>query len=134
MSRKHGNMTKTEEQTMPRMKPKLDATLQSTPPAEQIVNGPTTEVLTLVEAAAYLRVREEELLPLVKEQGLPGRQLGRDWRFLKSAIQKWLGTPSSTKEQKEGIWAATGSWKDDPYLDEMLEEIYRRRGRPMIEE
>jgi hypothetical protein len=35
---------------------------------------------------------------------------------------------------KEILLQQAGSWKDDPYLDEMLEEIYRRRGRPMTEE
>jgi hypothetical protein len=29
---------------------------------------------------------------------------------------------------------AAGSWKDDPYLDDMLKEIYQRRGRPMTED
>jgi len=34
----------------------------------------------------------------------------------------------------EGLWAAAGSWKDDPYRDDLLKEIYRQRGRPMTEE
>ena len=38
------------------------------------------------------------------------------------------------KNKSKGIWAAAGSWKNDPYLDELLKEIYRSRGRPMIEE
>jgi len=91
------------------------------------------EVLTLHEAAAYLRLPEAGVLRLVKEQDLPARQLGEEWRFLKSAIQLWLSTPLP-KTNKEGIWAAAGSWKDDPYLDEMLQEIERMRGRPTAEE
>jgi len=27
-----------------------------------------------------------------------------------------------------------GALKDDPYLEEMLEQIYRERGRPMTED
>jgi hypothetical protein len=27
-----------------------------------------------------------------------------------------------------------GSWKDDPYVEEELKEIYKRRGRPMTED
>ncbi|HEY7427492.1 MAG TPA: helix-turn-helix domain-containing protein [Gemmataceae bacterium] len=112
---------------MPRTKKK---TAPSTPP---MGNGPGGEVLTLPEAAAYLRLSEADVRRLVAEQDLPARHLGEEWRFLKSAIQVWLSTPC-TKENKEGIWAAAGSWKDDPYLEEMLKEIYRKRGRPMTEE
>jgi hypothetical protein len=35
---------------------------------------------------------------------------------------------------KKDIWAMAETWKDDPYLDEMLKEIYCNRGRPMTEE
>jgi excisionase family DNA binding protein len=92
------------------------------------------EVLTLAEAAAYLRLPEAEVLQQVREQGLPARQFGREWRFLKAAIQDWLRTGPPPKPSKEAQLAAIGSWKDDPYLGEMLEEIYRKRGRPMTEE
>jgi len=100
---------------------------------EVAVNGPADTVLTLPEAAAYLRFSEADVLRLVDDQGLPARRLANEWRFLKSAIQKWLSTPFA-KKSPEGIWAAAGSWKDDPYLDEMLQEIHRRRGRPETEE
>jgi excisionase family DNA binding protein len=96
--------------------------------------GPAgAEVLTLAEAAAYLRVPEAEVVRLVRQQDLPGRLIGPEWRFLKSALQDWLRTPPP-KPSKEAVLACIGSWKDDPYLEEMLKEIYRQRGRPMIEE
>lgn len=93
-------------------------------------NGSTREVMTLAEAAAFLRLSEGDVLRMVDEQYLPARQSGTEWRFLKSAIERWLSEPVRSK----GIWGAAGSWKDDPYLDQMLEEIYRRRGRPVTEE
>lgn len=49
-------------------------------------NGPVSEVLTLAEAAAYLRVSEADVVNLVHAHNLPGRFTGSDWRFLKSAI------------------------------------------------
>ena len=101
--------------------------------AQAGANGITTDVFTLVEAAAYLRVPEEKVLRMVREQELPARQVGAEWRFLKSAVQEWLGQ-RLLKNKSKGIWAAAGSWKNDPYLDELLKEIYRSRGRPMIEE
>jgi excisionase family DNA binding protein len=88
------------------------------------------EVLTVAEAAAYLRVPETEVERLVGLGGLRGRRIGTEWRFSRAAIQDWLRRPS----MKEILLQQAGSWKDDPYLDDMLKEIYRRRGRAMIEE
>src|SRR5262245_31901562 len=85
------------------------------------------DVLTLAEAAAYLRVSEEEILRLTREQGLPGRQFGSEWRFLKSALQDWLRTPAP-RGSKKAIMSVAGAWKDDPFLEEMVKEIYERRG------
>ena len=90
------------------------------------------EVLTLSEAAAYLRISEAEVVRLTASQGLPGRLIGTEWRFSKSALQDWLRTPPP-KPSKEAMLACIGAWQDDPYLGEMLEEIYKRRGRPMTE-
>ena len=99
-------------------------------------NGPATgEVLTLAEAAAYLRLAESAVLSAIQAQGLPGRLVGGEWRLSKVAIQQWLGTGlPSAETRKAAQLAVVGAWKDDPYLDEMLEEIYRKRGRPMVEE
>src|SRR5437867_3705060 len=41
-----------------------------------------TEVLTLAEAAAYLRVSEADVVRLAQQQDLPGRLIGTEWRFL----------------------------------------------------
>ena len=92
-----------------------------------------TDVMTLAEASAYLRVAEDDVLNLVHTQGLAGRRIGTQWRFLKTQVQSWLSTPQP-KSGNEALLAMAGSWKDDPYLDEMLKEIYRQRGRPMTEE
>jgi excisionase family DNA binding protein len=85
-------------------------------------------VLTLAEAAAYLRVLEQEVLNFIHNQGLPARQVGADWRLLKDAIHDWLrGAP----RPKKGIWASLGTFKDDPHLEEIVKEAHRRRGRPI---
>src|SRR5437870_9939911 len=75
-----------------------------------------SEVLTLSEAASYLRVSEADVIRMVEIQGLPGRQVDESWRFFKPAVQIWLG--SSTR--KKGLLSHAGAAKDDPYLDEML--------------
>jgi excisionase family DNA binding protein len=100
------------------------------------VNGvaiPETDVLTLSEVATYLRVSEIEVKQLITDQSLPGRFLGTEWRFLKSAIQDWLKTPP-VRGSREAVLSTLGSWKDDPYREELLKGIYKRRGRPMTED
>jgi excisionase family DNA binding protein len=98
-----------------------------------VVNGIPAEVLTLSEAAVYLRLPEEAVLRLVDQQALPGRRLANEWRFLKSAIQQWLST-TPPRFSKEAQNAVIGSWKDDPCIEEELKETFRRRGRTMTED
>lgn len=51
------------------------------------------DVLTLEDAAAYLKVEYGQIRRLLKEQGLPGRKIGDEWRFLRGAIADWLRAP-----------------------------------------
>ncbi len=86
------------------------------------------DILTLSEASAYLRLPEEELKRLAREGGLPGREIGKEWRFFKAALQSWLSTPRRTPGT-QAILAMAGKFKDDPFLDEIIREVYRQRGR-----
>src|SRR5436190_2216132 len=118
---------------MPRTKPAKTEPLPEAPPRAKNVNGLPDDVLTLAEAAAYLKFSEAEVLRLVDEQGLPARRLANQWRFLKTAIQDWLRTPPP-KYSKEAQLAVVGSWKDDPYVEEELKEVMKARGRPTEDE
>ncbi|MDR6219695.1 helix-turn-helix domain-containing protein [Deinococcus soli (ex Cha et al. 2016)] len=51
---------------------------------------PTDEVLTLEELAAYLKVSETTAYALVRGGEIPGRKVGREWRFLKARVTHWL--------------------------------------------
>jgi len=98
-------------------------------PPPTLPDGPASEVFTLAEAASYLRVSEADLINLVRLQNLPGRIIGSEWRFLKSAIQQWLGTGSPTMQaRKEAQLALAGKYKDDPDLMRICEEAYQARG------
>jgi excisionase family DNA binding protein len=116
--------------TKPPKKPKagVNATAPQ-PPTNAPVAG---EVLTLAEAAAYLRLPEEEVVRLVYADGLPGRATGQEWRFLKTALQDWLRTPPA-RGSKEALMSVIGSEKDDPFREDYRKEISRIRGRPMFE-
>jgi hypothetical protein len=108
---------------MPRTKKKPELR----PATPEAMNGPAGDVFTLAEAAAYLRVSEADVIGLVHSQSLPGRFI--------AAIQQWLATGEPTPEtRKAAQLAIAGIWKDDPHLEDMVEEIYRRRGRPITED
>jgi excisionase family DNA binding protein len=120
---------------MPRMKKSKPTSIPPPDPQSVALNGSTDEVLTLPEAAAYLRLPEGDVIGLVRSQGLPGRFTGGEWRFLKAAIQQWLSASLPTSQtRKEAQLALAGKYKDDPDLIRICEEAYRQRGRPMIEE
>ena len=51
------------------------------------------DVLTLEDAAAYLKVEYGQIRRMLREQGLPGRKIGEEWRFLRGALADWLRAP-----------------------------------------
>jgi excisionase family DNA binding protein len=106
---------------------------RNTPNAPKKDAAPRTDpdVLTPAEAAAYLRVPEADVAGLVRDQGLPGRLIGREWRFLKAAVQDWLRT--SRRSTKEALLSVAGAFKDDPFLEGIVREAYQQRGRPITE-
>lgn len=112
---------------MPATKNKVKPT--KSPASLSVSENGTTEVLTLAEAAAYLRLREEDVVRLVSEQGLPGRRIGEEWRFLKTALQGWLSTPLPPSRPQEYLMQWAGAFKGDPDLNDIVEEAYRQRGR-----
>lgn len=48
-----------------------------------------TNVLTIKEVSAYLRVHTSTIYRLLKKHGLPGYKIGSDWRFNREDIDKW---------------------------------------------
>lgn len=48
------------------------------------------EVLTTAQVAELLQVDEKAVRDLARRGELPGRKIGRDWRFSRSAVLAWL--------------------------------------------
>jgi len=92
----------------------------------------SNEVLTLVEAAAYLRIGEADVVRLAECDDLPGRQIGMEWRFLKSGLQDWLRAPKR-KAGKTALLALAGAWKDDPDVSGIVRAAQAMRGRTFAE-
>ncbi len=49
-----------------------------------------SNVLTIDELAAYLKISKSTLYKLVREGKIPSQKIGKHWRFRKGAIDHWL--------------------------------------------
>lgn len=58
------------------------------------------EVLTLEEAAQFLRVSEATVYQLARSGELPARKVGREWRFVRSRLRAWLLQGGQSMEGK----------------------------------
>jgi excisionase family DNA binding protein len=52
------------------------------------------EVLTVEQAAELLQVDTDTIRALARQGELPGRKVGREWRFSRVAVLAWLGGDS----------------------------------------
>jgi len=57
------------------------------------MSGPSTpdhEILTLEEVAQYLRLKPQTIYKWAQERRIPAVKLGKEWRFRKSILDRWL--------------------------------------------
>ena len=57
------------------------------------MSGPSTpdhEILTLEEVAQYLRLKPQTIYKWVQERRIPAVKLGKEWRFRKSILDRWM--------------------------------------------
>ncbi len=54
--------------------------------------GPSrdNEILTIEEVAAYLRLTPQTIYKWAQEKRIPAAKLGKEWRFRKSIVDRWL--------------------------------------------
>lgn len=62
-----------------------------------MINGQQEQVLTLEELALYLKLPKSTVYKLVQEGRIPGQKIGKQWRFGKAAIDRWLDTEAKQK-------------------------------------
>jgi excisionase family DNA binding protein len=88
------------------------------------------DVMTLAEAARYLRVPKKRVEELAAQGSIPARRIGETWRFLKSGLDEWLkGQPDG----KALLLQQFGAFADDETLPALRAAIYKARGRPETE-
>lgn len=55
-----------------------------------MVKHPFPDVLSLRQLSAYLQIPKSTVYRLVQNKKLPGKKVGRQWRFSRQAIDEWL--------------------------------------------
>jgi excisionase family DNA binding protein len=90
----------------------------------------TERVLTLEEAAAFLRVSEAALADKATAGEVPAQQIGGEWRFLQRALVDWLyasasvnGAPRADSGSKEAVLKVFGIFKEDDDLKARLADL-----------
>jgi len=80
-------------------KPKPAQTKKPTPAPKR---APPTdnEILDVAQAAEALGLSSRIVVNLVRTGELPGRKIGRFWRFHRSVIREWLSQPDTTDVAK----------------------------------
>jgi PTS system nitrogen regulatory IIA component len=48
------------------------------------------DILTIEEVATYLRLTPQTIYKWAQEKRIPAAKLGKEWRFRKSIIDRWL--------------------------------------------
>jgi excisionase family DNA binding protein len=56
-----------------------------------------TTVLTLEEAAEFLKVHPSTIYRLLKSRTIPAFKIGSDWRFNQESIQRWIEERETTR-------------------------------------
>ncbi|MEX2176224.1 MAG: helix-turn-helix domain-containing protein [Pirellulaceae bacterium] len=84
------------------------------------------DVLDLGQAASFLRLTGKTVEQLVKEQGLPGRKIGKEWRFLRTAVEDWLAL---SKAATGSVLDQFGALDNDPTHEEFRRIIEENRKR-----
>jgi excisionase family DNA binding protein len=56
---------------------------------------PEREILNIGDAAAFLGVSVKTFSKVLREEDVPGRKVGREWKFSRQALIDWVGTSRS---------------------------------------
>ena len=87
------------------------------------------DVLTLEEAASYLRLPKEAIERQAAQGQIPGRRIEDTWRFLKAAIDEWL----RNQDNRAILLQQAAALANDESLAGLRAAIYAERGRPEAE-
>jgi len=49
-----------------------------------------SEIMTLEEVAEYLKLKPQTIYTWAQEKKIPAAKLGKEWRFKRSMIDRWI--------------------------------------------
>ncbi len=67
----------------------------------EAINQDHPSILTVREAAHYLRISEMTVLRLANQGFIPGAKIGRQWRFPKDTILNLVRQPETLGQARE---------------------------------
>lgn len=89
---------------------------------------PHASVLTIGELSDYLRIPRSTLYKLAQEGDIPGQKVGRRWRFLREAVDRWLDEARGPRSEapRPEVSRPGAARPRAPQHDAVLAEIVRR--------
>jgi excisionase family DNA binding protein len=60
------------------------------------------DILNLEQAVEFLGVSEKTLIKLLRDEHVPARKIGREWRFSREALIRWLAAGDSADYNGQG--------------------------------
>jgi len=74
-----------------------DDAAEAVRPARVVPDGEVRdkEILNILEASAFLGVSTKTFQKVLREGDMPGRKVGREWKFWRHALAEWVGRGKS---------------------------------------
>lgn len=64
------------------------------------MDNPSSDILTVDEAAELLKIPRSSVYKLAQEGKLPAQKVGRHWRFHRTTILRWISGTIKFDEKK----------------------------------
>jgi excisionase family DNA binding protein len=89
-------------------------------------------ILTLEEASQLFQVSTKTFLKLLREEDIPARKIGREWRFSRHALLTWMAAGSSQSYSSAEEASRAYFSELAPVYDEMRKGFYGEALRDLI--
>lgn len=65
-----------------------------------MVADENTEVMDVDDLAGYLKLSKSSVYKMLRLGKIPGRKIGKHWRFHRDVIEKWVKEGESSKNKR----------------------------------
>ncbi len=66
------------------------------------MNTEQTDIMTIEEVAAYLRIPVSSVYKLAQEGKIPAQKIGRHWRFYRPTLVQWVASSQNNQASFDG--------------------------------